>query len=202
MPQVSYLPSKDIVGKGTYQNTLARWLNRQRMAQSQFASAEQPLQQNVQMFQPGGGYGAGQKGLLETQSRQAQAEALSRQVSTGMSSGSLAIGTGLRVKRDLTQSLLGIEDTRTQFLAKALQGLSGLRGQRAQTTAAAVDPTFAPYMGYIGQRHGQAAGQSIAAGQRQTQLQTLGMQIQAQRAAAAASEARARSGGAYSTMRF
>ena len=166
MARVSYMPSRDVVGTGVYQNTLARWLNRQKQAKGMFGSAEQPLQQSVQMFQPGGGYGAGQKGLLQEQARQAQAEALSSQVATGMSSGSLATGTGLRVKRDLAQGLAGVEDVRTQFLTQALGSLAGLRGQRAQTLATTQDPTYAPYMGYIGQRHGQAAQMNMATGRR------------------------------------
>ena len=150
MARISYMPSRDIVGGGVYQNTLARWVGRQKQAQGMFGQAEQPLRESVQMFQPGGGYGAGQKGLLQEQARQAQAEALSSQVATGMSSGSLATGTGLRVKRDLAQGLAGVEDVRTQFLTQALQSLSGLRGQRVQTLATTQDPVYAPFMSYLG----------------------------------------------------
>lgn len=131
------------------QGALSRWLGQQKQAQAQFSAAEQPLQQAVQMFQPGGGYGRGQTMLLQEQARQAQAEALASQVASGMSSGSLATGTGLRVKRDLAQGLAGVEDVRTQFLQQALQALSGARGTQAQTTATTQDPTYAPYLGYI-----------------------------------------------------
>ena len=120
-------------GRGVAQSALQRWLGTQRQARGMFGQAEQPLRESVQMFQPGGGYGQGQAMLLKEQARQAQAEALSSQVATGMSSGSLATGTGLRVKRDLAQGLAGVEDVRTQFLTQALQSLSGLRGRRAQT---------------------------------------------------------------------
>ena len=199
MVQISYRPSRDIVGTGTYQNTLARWLGRQKQARGMFGQAEQPLRESVQMFQPGGGYGAGQKGLLQEQARQAQAEALSTQVSTGMSSGSLATGTGLRVKRDLAQGLAGVEDTRTQFLTQALQSLSGLRGQRAQTLATTQDPTYAPYMSYIGQRHGQAAGiQASAPVRRQRKSLSQFMSDFDVRNRPRTP----RSGGAYSTMQF
>ncbi len=199
MAQISYMPSRDIIGRGTYQNTLARWLGRQKQAQGMFGSAEKPLQESVQMFQPGGGYGAGQKGLLQEQARQAQAEALSTQVSTGMSSGSLATGTGLRVKRDLAQGLAGVEDVRTQFLTQALQSLSGLRGQRAQTLATTQDPTYAPYMGYTGQRYGQ-----VAATQASAPIQ--GQRRQRKSLSQFMSEFDVRNrgggGGAYSTMQF
>jgi hypothetical protein len=154
----SYEPQADVTGRSVYTNALQRWLNQQKTAGTQFTAAQQPLQQSVQMFQPGGGYGAGQSALLEEQARQAQAQALSEQVASGMSSGSLATGTGLRVKRDLATGLKGVEDTRTQFLAQALQALSGLRGTQAQTTASLVDPTYAPYLGYLGQRFGQVSG--------------------------------------------
>ena len=154
-------------GRNVAQSALQRWLSTQRQARGMFAGAEQPLQESVQMFQRGGGYGRGQATLLRGEAKRAQAEALSSQVATGMSSGSLATGTGLRVERDLAQGLAGVEDVRTQFLAQALQSLSGLRGQRAQTLATTQDPTYAPYMGYIGQRHGQVAQQSMAMGQRQ-----------------------------------
>ena len=156
MAQTWYVPSKDVAGRGTYQTALAGWLSRQKKAGAQFSAAEQPLQQAVQMFQPGGGYGRGQETLLRGEARRAKAEATSRQVASGMSSGSLATGTGLRVERDLATGLAGVEDVRTQFLSRALESLSGLRGTQAQTTAATTDPTFAPYMGYIAARHGQA----------------------------------------------
>jgi len=145
----NYDPSKGY-GANVAQTALSRWLGTQRQAQNMYGQAEQPLQQNVQMFQPGGGYGQGQAELLQEQARQAQAEALSSQVASGMSSGSLATGTGLRVKRDLATGLKGVEDTRTQFLAQALQSLAGLRGQRAQTLATTQDLVTAPFFVLFG----------------------------------------------------
>lgn len=142
-------------GGVTAQNALARWLARQKQAQTQFSAAEQPLRQAVQSFQPGGGYGQSQAMLLRDEARRAGAEATAQQVATGMSSGSLATSTGLRVGRDLATGLAGVEDVRTQFLGQALRDLSGLRAGHAQTTAATVDPTYAPYMGYLGGRAGQ-----------------------------------------------
>ena len=141
-------PSKTAGGQ-VYAGSLARWLAQQKAAQEQFSAAQAPLQESVQMFQPGGGYGAGQKALLEDQAKQAQAQALASQVASGMSSGSLASSTGLRVQNDLSKNLLGVEDTRTQFLNQALQSLSGARQTQAQTTATAVDPTYNAYMSYL-----------------------------------------------------
>jgi len=177
-------------GERVAQSALSRWLSTQKQAQGMFAGAEQPLQQNVQMFQPGGGYGQGQAQLLQDQARQAQAEALSSQVASGMSSGSLATGTGLRVKKDLAQGLAGVEDTRTQFLAQALQSLSGLRGQRAQTLAQTQDPVYAPYMSYLGGQDAQAAQQAMNVVQANAGLRAASMGNKNQ------------SSGTYNTMNY
>lgn len=159
----SYQPQAD-VGFGTTQNALAQWLDQQKRSREQFTAAAQPLQQAAQMFQPGGSYGQGQQTLLREQARQAQAQATTRQVASGMSSGSLATGTRLRSERDLATGLAGVEDVRTQFLNQALQALSGLRAGQAQTTAQVSDPTFAPTMGYLASRFGQVGQLNQAAG--------------------------------------
>lgn len=130
-------------------NALSRWLQRQKQSKEQFSAAEQPLQQAVTSFQPGGGYGRGQRTLLRDEARRAGAEATASQVASGMSSGSLATGTKLRTERDLATGLAGVEDQRTAFLNQALSQLSGLRGQQASITAQTSDPTFAPYLDYI-----------------------------------------------------
>jgi len=142
-------PVEETPGGRLSQNALQRWLNQQKTSRAQFSAAEQPLQQSVQMFQPGGGYGQGQQTLLRDEARRAQAEATTQQVASGMSSGSLATGTKLRTERDLATGLAGVEDTRTQFLNQALGNLSGLRGQQAGLTAQVNDPTYAPYLDYI-----------------------------------------------------
>lgn len=168
------------------QNALARWLDQQKRARKQFSAAEQPLQQSVQMFQPGGGYGRGQAMLFRDEARRAGAEATSQQVASGMSSGSLSTGTGLRIKRDMATSLAGVEDVRTQFLNQALSNLSGLRGQQAGLTAQVNDPTYAPYMGYMTgittSGIGAATQQTVAAGQQATQLKLGQMQQQTEMA--------------------
>jgi hypothetical protein len=93
--------------------------------------ARNPLQEAINLFRRGGGFGAGQNALIEEQAKRDKAEALSNQVASGMSSGSLATSTGLRIGRDVATQKLGVEDTRTQFLSQALQALSGLYGQFA-----------------------------------------------------------------------
>lgn len=92
-------------------------------------NALKPLKQAMNMFKPGGSYGAGQYALIDEQAKQAQAQALANQVASGMSSGSLATSTGLRVGRDMTTAKLGVEDQRTQYLNQILQALSSMYGQ-------------------------------------------------------------------------
>lgn len=137
-----------------YSNALERWLASQNESRQLYGQAAQPLQESVQMFRPGGGYGAGQIAILEDEARRARAEALSNQVASGMSSGSLAASTGLRVGSDLAKAKLGVEDTRTQFLNQALQALSGLRGQQAGQAGSVYDPYTSTYMGAILQERG------------------------------------------------
>lgn len=170
----SYNPRQSY-GRSVAQSALSRWLGTQREAKGMFAGAEQPLRESVQMFQPGGGYGRGQATLLRGEAKRAQAEALSSQVATGMSSGSLATGTGLRVERDLAQGLTGVEDVRTQFLTQALQSLAGLRGRRAETLAATQDPVYAPYMSYLGGAETRASQQAMNVVQANAALQMASM---------------------------
>lgn len=167
----SYVPSRDVSGRSVAQNALTRWLEQQKRSRTQFTAAEEPLRQSVQMFQPGGGYGQGQQTLLRDEARRTQAEATTRQVASGMSSGSLATSTAMRTKRDLATGLAGVEDQRTQFLNQALANLSGLRGQQAGLTAQINDPVATPYLGYLAARHGQVAGLNVAAGAGRVQPQ-------------------------------
>lgn len=168
-------------GAGVYKSALSRWLEQQKQSQGQFATAEQPLQQAVQMFQKGGGYGEGQRMLLRDEAKKALAETTASQVASGMSSGSLASSTALRTKSDLAKNLAGVEDVRTQFLTQALQALSGLRGTQAQTTATVSDPTYAPYMSYVSGKETTAAQQAAATLQAQTSRHQTYMQTEAQK---------------------
>lgn len=176
----SYKPG---TGSGdiAHRDALSRWLSRQRTATQKFASAEKPLREAVNMFQVGGGYGEGQRALLQDQAKQALAEAMTNQVASGMSSGSLATSTALRTKSDLAKNLAGVEDTRTQFLTQALQALSGLRGTEAQTIANLVDPTYAPYMSYVSGANAAAAQQAAATLSANAALKSNYMQTQAQK---------------------
>jgi hypothetical protein len=110
-----------VTTKASLESPLDLWLTR----------AKSPLTETIEMFRPGGTYGAGQRALIEEEGKRRQAEALANQVATGMGSGALATSTGLRVGRDIATQKLGVEDVRTQFLNQALQALSGLYGQFA-----------------------------------------------------------------------
>lgn len=153
-----------------YQSALNRWLQRQKQSTQEFQGAADPLQQAVGMFQPGGGFGAGRIADLEAGARKSKALAQSNQVASGMSSGSLATSTGLRVDSDLARAKLGVEDTRTQFLNQALQALSGLRGQQASQTGATSDPfintAISTKVAAQGQELSYASGQADRAAQR------------------------------------
>ncbi len=142
-----------------YNTALGRWLARQNQSRQTFNQAAQPLQQNIQAFQPGGSFGAGQIATLEDEARRAGALATSQQVASGMSSGSLATSTGLRISSDLTKAKLGVEDTRMQFLARARESLAGLRGQEASQVGATSDPFFSTFQS----SKATARGQDISA---------------------------------------
>ena len=148
MPRSTFMQSRGLGSPagGAYSSSLSRWLKQQKQAQAQFTAAAEPLRESIAMFQPGGGYGRGQELLLREEARKAGAEATASQVASGMSSGSLATGTGLRIKRDLATGLAGVEDVRTQFLNQVRALLSNLLGTQAQTTAGVTDPSYAPYM--------------------------------------------------------
>lgn len=176
----SYHPEQSYAVR-TAQSSLSRWLNQQREAKQKFAAAETPLQQAVQMFQPGGGYGQGQRDLFEDQARQSLAEALTSQVASGMSSGSLATSSALRTKSDLAKNLAGVEDVRTQFLNQALQALSGARSTQAQTLATVTDPITAPLLSYLGTQDALAAQQAMEVNRANAALQLSSTQTEAQK---------------------
>jgi hypothetical protein len=94
-----------------------------------FGPAKNALQDMIKLFRQGGGYGAGQNAIIDTAANQAQAKAASDAVASGMSSGSLASSMGQRISSDTAKAKLGVEDTRTNFLAQAMQALSALYGQ-------------------------------------------------------------------------
>jgi hypothetical protein len=79
----------------------------------------------VDLFRPGGNYGAGQKALIEQEAKKGSAAALSNLIKTGMSSGTNAAGVATRIARDVTTAKLGVEDERIRRLAEALLSRGG-----------------------------------------------------------------------------
>lgn len=156
-----------------YQTALDRWLNRQQQARGMYAGAAEPLQANIEAFQPGGGFGAGRIAMLEEEARRTGARATAEQVASGMSSGSLATSTGLRIGSDLARAKLGVEDVRTQFLTQARQSLAGLRGQEAGQVGATADPYFSTFQSAQTAQRGQTLGAISAAETRSVQRQQL-----------------------------
>lgn len=116
----------------SYSTALDNWLAQQQEAQGQWQQSAGTIAELANMYQPGGSYGKGQLSIIESQARKNRAMALSEQVASGMSSGSLATSTGLRVGRDVTQASLGVQDTRQQFLNRALELMSNLQSQYGQ----------------------------------------------------------------------
>lgn len=121
----------------TYGGALSDWIAQQQASQQKWGQAQQPLTEQVELFKPGGGYGAGQIALIEAELKKAGATGLSNMVASGMSSGSMASGLTARLGAEGTKAKLGVEDVRTQALAQALSQLSALRagwaGQLGQT---------------------------------------------------------------------
>lgn len=167
------------------QKALAEWIKTQKKAGVQYGQAEQPLLEAKELFAPGGGYGAGQTALIESELKKRGAEATAGMVASGMSSGSMAAGLSARLGEVGTRAKLGVEDVRTQQLANVLAGLSGLRAGYAGQLQATQDPTYAPYLGARAGMYG--ADVASRTGIRTTAMRTASaeniarMQIAAQR---------------------
>lgn len=93
--------------------------------------AQTTLQGEANIFAPGGSYGAGQNAIIQGQGQQAQAAALSNLVSTGMSSGTNALGAKARISSDMTKAKLSVADERSKMYANVLTQLAGLKQNMA-----------------------------------------------------------------------
>jgi hypothetical protein len=93
--------------------------------------AETTLTGAANAFAPGGSYGAGANAIIQGQSQQAQASALSNLVSTGMSSGTNALGAKARISADATKARLSVADERSKMYANVLTQLAGLKQNMA-----------------------------------------------------------------------
>ena len=102
----------------------SNWMNTMKGAQS-------TLTDEANIFAPGGSYGAGQDAIIQNQSQKAQASALSNLVSTGMSSGTNALGAKARISSDATTAKLNVADERSKMYANVLSQLAGLKQNMA-----------------------------------------------------------------------
>jgi len=93
--------------------------------------AQSTLQNEADIFAPGGSYGAGQYATIQSQGQQAQASALANLVSTGMSSGTNALGAKARISSDMTKAKLSVDDERSKMYANVLTQLAGLKQNMA-----------------------------------------------------------------------
>lgn len=141
-----------------YQSALNQANIKRMSTVSGFEEAEQPVQRLVNLFRAGGGYGAGQKAIIEQEAKKGLAGIYSNLVSTGMSSGTNVAGARARVTRDTTTAKLGVEDARVGKLAEALGLLSQVRGQRTSTLANIETPSYGPLVGALTSAYGTKVG--------------------------------------------
>jgi len=125
-----------------YQGALSRFTDRLNQARTDFTKAESPLQENIDLFRPGGGYGAGQHALIDEEARKALGAGRTSLVASGMASGSSMANLETGVGRGATTAMLGVEDVRTENLSAALNALANLRGAAAGSYLSAQEPGY------------------------------------------------------------
>jgi hypothetical protein len=128
------------MASATYNSALSNWLASQQESRNKYAEAESPLIQLQGEFAPGGAYQTGQNQIIEQEGLKAGAEGMQNLASTGMSSGSLAVGLGARIRQGVAAGKTGVEATRVSNLKDVLTSLSGLRGAAAAQIGSAYDP--------------------------------------------------------------
>ncbi len=114
--------------------------------------------QLVGLFESEGGYGAGQRALIEEERKRNIASAFGQAIQSGMWSGTMAAGAQQRAGRYATQQLLGVEDIRIEKLAQSLEAMgaaeeartlrmtqAGLTGAQTIGQLAAAAPTYSQY---------------------------------------------------------
>lgn len=165
------------------QQTLGKWLETQEAARAQYGRAEEPLQEARELYAPGGGYGAGQMAIIESELKKRGAEATAGMVAAGMSSGSMAAGLSARLGAEGARAKLGVEDVRTQQLTNVLAQLSGLRAGYAGQLQATEDPTYTPYLGARASMYGadvaSRTGMRTTAMRLESAEKIAGMQLEA-----------------------
>jgi hypothetical protein len=145
-----------------YNTALGNWLANQKASQAKYAEAESPLISLQGEFAPGGTWQKGQNLIAEQAGNKAGAAGMSQLVSTGMSSGSLAVGLGSRIASDVANVKTGIEGTRLTNLMDIIKSLAGVRTAAAKQLGDASDPFANTYMNIQGSQpeefHGFTVG--------------------------------------------
>lgn len=106
------------------------------------------FQEAVELYRPGGAYGAGAISRIREEQRKGVAGTLSQLVSSGMSSGALAAGVRAKYGREAQRGIQEVEDVRYERLGQALQAVAlarearGLRTTQAYQTAAGLTSAF------------------------------------------------------------
>ena len=102
--------------------------------------------QNIDLFQPGGGFGQGANAEIQRGSQEAIAAGQIGLAQTGMGSGTNAAGLTARVAADTTRARLGVNDARIQGLSGALTA-AGTAKLSAAEIAARANTAFMQTMG-------------------------------------------------------
>jgi hypothetical protein len=117
-----------IYGRKEYEDALRNWQGGINNYSSMMQAALSPLQQNMQYYQPGSGYGQGQRQQAQENVQQGVSQDLGSMVASGMSSMAGARGVGTRAGSELSKLYSNIEDTRAGLLNQ-------ITGNYAQTYA-------------------------------------------------------------------
>jgi hypothetical protein len=100
-------------------SALSDWSKGLGQYSNMMGAALSPLQQQMQAYQPGGGYGQGQRQQAQENVQQGVSQDLGGMVASGMSSMAGARGVGTRAGSELSKLYGNIEDTRNQLLNQA-----------------------------------------------------------------------------------
>jgi hypothetical protein len=133
--------------KPLYTDALSRFMEQQKQMRRDYVAAETPLTTARALYEKGGGYGAGQRALIEEEGQKTRAGVLARMVSSGMASGTNIAGTNVAIGRGMTTQKLQVEDVRTERLGDILKSLSALRGQAAGVMGTTREPDYSSYLG-------------------------------------------------------
>jgi len=159
-PPMQYFKEESRYMRDLYSSALKRFQEKVTQARTDFGKAEKPIQETVESFRPGGGYGAGQHAIIEREAREALGAGQASLVQTGMASGSTMAGLHGLVKARATEQTLGVEDVRTENLSNALMALSNLRASAAGALLTAQEPGMESIAGFEASRMGSIAGQA------------------------------------------